>query len=475
MELHCVHDQHLKAWAENQVPYTIAAHERVAEHYGCPSVNLSREVRERIAAGPFTWAGDFRDLHPSPYGQQVYAHSITRLLDAAWREPAPAAKAHPVPSPLDSASYERGRFGDVKTARIIRGFTPEPHGQPTDQKEARAGCVKVPALVATTPDAAFEFTFAGTGVGLMITSGPDARTIAFRIDDRPEQTLDTRTAWSQGLHLPWALMLEDSPPPANTPSASGSWTARCGCFICWRTEKSQEQTRPNPNSKARKPSAERNPKPERSCSGGGFSRTISSGLLNLVSAFGIRTSFGLRPFGFRDLGLILILLTAYASSAQTIVCPPDAPANVKLAAKAIRRYVFLRTGSQHRHWLTPDRPFELSPPHSLPTSGTNAVRPGKNRPATSAFGFPLSVLCHLPSAFSAVGPPLSHPLCQDRRMKLHPSTWFTRDEGETIAVFGDARLVKKLDGKLELRGGSPGDRSAAKEWCSLFLHEAAVA
>jgi sialidase-1 len=46
----------------------------------------------------------------------------------------------------------------------------------------------------------------------MITSGPDAGTIAFRIDNLPERTADTRTAWSQSLHLPWALMLEDTLP-----------------------------------------------------------------------------------------------------------------------------------------------------------------------------------------------------------------------------------------------------------------------
>ena len=58
-------------------------------------------------------------------------------------------------------------------------------------------------------------------------------------------------------------------------------------------------------------------------------------------------------------------------------------------------------------------------------------------------------------------------------MKLNQLAWLRRDEGETIAVFGDARLVKKLDGKIELIGGSRGDRAAAREWCSLFLHEAA--
>ncbi|MHB1310278.1 MAG: SGNH/GDSL hydrolase family protein, partial [Limisphaerales bacterium] len=208
-----IHDQHLQTWSEGGVPYTIAAHERVAEHYGCPSLNLSLEVHDRIAAGQFTWADDFRDLHPSPYGQQVYGLSITRLLDAAYRLPAPSATPSPLPSPLDAASYSRGRFGDLNAVRMLHGFTLDPAWKPTDGKGTRDGYVGVPALVATTPGAAFEFVFEGTGVGLMITSGPDARTIAFTIDGRPERAVDTSTAWSQSLHLPWALMLDDALPP----------------------------------------------------------------------------------------------------------------------------------------------------------------------------------------------------------------------------------------------------------------------
>jgi hypothetical protein len=44
-----------------------------------------------------------------------------------------------------------------------------------------------------------------------------------------------------------------------------------------------------------------------------------------------------------------------------------------------------------------------------------------------------------------------------------------------IANFGNARLVKTLNGKFELLGGSPDDRAAAREWCSLFLHDAVFA
>lgn len=59
-------------------------------------------------------------------------------------------------------------------------------------------------------------------------------------------------------------------------------------------------------------------------------------------------------------------------------------------------------------------------------------------------------------------------------MKINLLAWRKRDEGETLAIFGEAKLVKKLNGKIELVGGSAEDRTAAREWVSLFLHEARV-
>ena len=59
-------------------------------------------------------------------------------------------------------------------------------------------------------------------------------------------------------------------------------------------------------------------------------------------------------------------------------------------------------------------------------------------------------------------------------MKLNLLAGLKRDEGETLAQFGDAKLVKKSTGKIELVGGTTDDRTAAKEWASLFLHEATV-
>lgn len=50
----------------------------------------------------------------------------------------------------------------------------------------------------------------------------------------------------------------------------------------------------------------------------------------------------------------------------------------------------------------------------------------------------------------------------------------SKDEGEVVASWGQAKLIKFLDGKLELRGGSKEEAQEAREWLSLFQHEAVV-
>ena len=49
-----------------------------------------------------------------------------------------------------------------------------------------------------------------------------------------------------------------------------------------------------------------------------------------------------------------------------------------------------------------------------------------------------------------------------------------KDEGELIASWGQAQLIKNLDGKVVLKGGSKEDRIAAREWISMFLSDAVV-
>jgi sialidase-1 len=105
----------------------------------------------------------------------------------------------------------------------MKGFTLVPSWKPADDEKqsngqkvgVREGFVNVPALVGTEPGAEFEFTFEGTACGLFIATGPDAGQIEFSMDGGAWRTLDTVTQWSSGLHLPWALILDDQLKPGS--------------------------------------------------------------------------------------------------------------------------------------------------------------------------------------------------------------------------------------------------------------------
>jgi len=45
---------------------------------------------------------------------------------------------------------------------------------------------------------------------------------------------------------------------------------------------------------------------------------------------------------------------------------------------------------------------------------------------------------------------------------------------EVIARFGKAALIRQPNGTWQVKGGSAEDRHSAREWISLFMHEAVV-
>ena len=67
----------------------------------------------------------------------------------------------------------------------------------------------MPILEATQPGAQLKLKFTGTAIGLFVNSGPDAGIVEYSIDGQPFKTTDLFTPWSQLLHLPWLVLLDD--------------------------------------------------------------------------------------------------------------------------------------------------------------------------------------------------------------------------------------------------------------------------
>jgi pimeloyl-ACP methyl ester carboxylesterase len=193
-------------------PVEIQNHEKVAVYYNVPAVNLAMEVTDRIYNKEFTWEGDFIDLHPSPFGQQIYFQSISGLLEICW---APDKLINNVPSEyflpqkLDPFCYDKGRLLKVSKKNGSDSWIFNGNWRPDDKVQTREGYVNVPMLICTVPDKILKFDFSGTAVGLAVASGPDAGIINYCIDGDDWKSLDLFTQWSRSLHLPWFVTLGD--------------------------------------------------------------------------------------------------------------------------------------------------------------------------------------------------------------------------------------------------------------------------
>ncbi len=194
----------------NIEPLEVKVHRQLAAYYHIPFLNLAKEVHDRISDGEFTWKGDFKDLHPSPYGQNVYFQSIKTMLQLASEEyNGESVSAAKLPAPLNKNLYDKGVYEDVRHASNLLGFSVVANWKPSDQKETREGFVNVPVLEAIKTGSSFTFSFNGNAVGIAIVSGPDAGIIEYRVDKGKPRTLNLFTQWSNSLYLPWYLILAD--------------------------------------------------------------------------------------------------------------------------------------------------------------------------------------------------------------------------------------------------------------------------
>jgi sialidase-1 len=197
-------------YEKKQEPFEVKVHRQLAEYYGLPFINLAKEVYERINHGELTWNDDFKDLHPSPYGQNIYYQSIKVLFQLSEKEfkGEPAADVA-LPAPLYQNVYNNGIYVDVHKATKMQGFAVIEKWNPKDGKETRERFVNIPVLETTSAGSSFEFEFTGNTVGIAIVSGPDAGNITYRVDNSIERTISLITPWSNWLHLPWYMILAD--------------------------------------------------------------------------------------------------------------------------------------------------------------------------------------------------------------------------------------------------------------------------
>jgi lysophospholipase L1-like esterase len=210
--MHFVDPGKIKMYNEGTTPEVIQQFDKVADHYGISTINLAKEVTDRINNNEFSWKKDFIDLHPSPFGQGIYGNSIIEFFNHVWSKELPTnskIKNHKISGKkLDVFSYSKGEYIDIKDAKLNKGWKYVEKWKSTDVG-GREGFENVPVLEATEAGAELQITFTGTAAGVFVAAGPDAGILETSVDGQPFTRTDLFTKWSAGLHLPWAFVLQD--------------------------------------------------------------------------------------------------------------------------------------------------------------------------------------------------------------------------------------------------------------------------
>lgn len=213
--MHFVCPTKLEDYKNGKTPYVIENFDKVAAHYGVPTLDLTREVFERMERGEFEWRKDFGSLHPSPFGNQLYGDSIERLLGEAWSgEPRPVV-AHAMPEKLDSACYDEGKLFAPRIAKKLNGFAVETdYDAKAEGGKVRTGWNERPQLIGHNPGDSFQVKFKGSAIAIQVIAGPNAGIIEHSVDgsDWVEQDLFV-TKNSFRLHLNRIYMLRSGLDP----------------------------------------------------------------------------------------------------------------------------------------------------------------------------------------------------------------------------------------------------------------------
>ncbi|HUR45954.1 MAG TPA: GDSL-type esterase/lipase family protein [Candidatus Saccharimonadales bacterium] len=192
----------LETYQAGKIPKSVAAMEKVASHYGIPSINFGVEVVKLAKEGKLLFKADLPitaqqktnltgkilfspdGVHPYPEsGHELYAKSVVRSIPIMRADRKP--ERHLVPKPLDVDNYENARLVPLSKARLSSGWVKL---DPATNIVARRFHDRLPEIWKTSrPGDSLAFTFRGTSVGIYDLLGPDCGQVIFSLDDQPSK------------------------------------------------------------------------------------------------------------------------------------------------------------------------------------------------------------------------------------------------------------------------------------------------
>ncbi len=199
--LYPITESTLKALQDGKCSVAVSLHEKIAAHYGIPTIHFGPEIAQQIADNklvirskePVTEAEkkalnhraifSYDGVYPlSNTGHALYAEvafrNLATLLNTGKVGP------HKVPKPLQTGNYENAKLVSPESPNVTlsKGWTKLPGTHPTMLKFNKS---LQNLFVASTAGESISFKFKGSYVGLLDIIGPDTNQITVTIDNEP--------------------------------------------------------------------------------------------------------------------------------------------------------------------------------------------------------------------------------------------------------------------------------------------------
>lgn len=191
------------AMIEGKFQRSASAMEKIADHYGIPTIHMGMEVAKLAKEGKLEWKarlpktdeekkkleGKFvfapDSVHPHvETGHELYLAAVVRSLDpikAASKSPAP----HPLAAPFIATNYEQAKLLPITAATLSPGF--KQLDSKTDDFGKRWAKHMTILHKGSQPGDTITFKFKGPRCSIYDIVGPDCGQIIVTVDDQPSK------------------------------------------------------------------------------------------------------------------------------------------------------------------------------------------------------------------------------------------------------------------------------------------------
>lgn len=223
---------HSAAMLDGKFQRSASAMEKVADHYGIPTIHMGMEVAKLAKEGKLIWkaplpktdgekkeAGDKfvfapDSVHPHvETGHELYLQAIVRSL-----EPIAAASettgAHTLAAPFIATNFEHAKLVAISEATLSKGFT---HLDPVKDEFGKRWANRMTSLhKGSQPGEALTFQFKGTRAAIYDIIGPDCGQVTVTLDQQPPKTVARFDAYCTYHRLSTLMLGTDLPEEIHT-------------------------------------------------------------------------------------------------------------------------------------------------------------------------------------------------------------------------------------------------------------------